>query len=304
MVIFSVTILGSSSASPTSERNPTSQLINHREQFFLIDCGEGTQVQLRRNHIRFNRIEHIFISHLHGDHFFGLIGLISTMHLLGRKKELHIYSPPELEEIIQLQLRVSNTTLIYSLIFHSTQAENPEKIMENEHLEVITLPLNHRVQTTGFIFREKLDLRRIDTDAVKKHKIPYGNFEALKSGNDYTTLEGKLIRNKKLTTDPPSIRSYVYCSDTAYCEHVIPFIQGADLLYHETTFMADKSAAAAEKFHSTTLEAGTIAKKARVKKLIIGHFSARYDELQPLLDETKTIFHETNLAEEGMTFEV
>jgi ribonuclease Z len=304
MNIFTVTILGSSSASPTSERNPTSQLVNHREKLFLIDCGEGTQVQLRRNHIRFSRIEHIFISHLHGDHFFGLIGLISTMHLLGRNKELHIYAPPELEEIILLQLRVSKTTLIYPLIFHSTQAENPEKIMENEHLEVITLPLNHRVPTTGFIFREKTDLRKIDVEAVKKYKIPFGNFEALKTGNDYTTPEGKIIRNKKLTTDPPPVRSYVYCSDTAYFADIIPAIKGADLLYHETTFMADKAAAAAEKFHSTTLDAGNIAKKARVKKLIIGHFSARYDELQPLLDETKTVFPQTALAEEGLTFEV
>jgi ribonuclease Z len=303
-MIFSVTILGSSSASPTSERNPTSQLVNHREQLFLIDCGEGTQVQLRRNHFRFSRIEHIFISHLHGDHFFGLIGLISTMHLLGRNKELHVYAPLELEEIILLQLRVSNTTLTYPLIFHPTQAESPAVIMENQYLEVITLPLSHRVPTTGFIFREKPDLRKIDAEAVKKYNIPFSVLEALKSGKDYVTPEGKFIKNKKLTTDPPPIRCYVYCSDTAYHVNIIPLILRADLLYHETTFMADKSAAATEKFHSTTIDAGTIAKKARVKKLIIGHFSARYDDLQPLLDETKTIFKETMLAEEGLTFDI
>ena len=226
------------------------------------------------------------------------------MHLLGRNKELHIYAPPELEEIILLQLKVSNTTLIYPLIFHSTQAENTDKIMENEHLEVITLPLNHRVPTTGFIFREKHDQRKIDAEAVKKYNIPYLSLEALKSGNDYTSPEGKLIRNRKLTADPPPVRSYVYCSDTAYHENIIPIIRGTDLLYHETTFMADKAAAAVEKFHSTTLDAGSIAKKAKVKKLIIGHFSARYDDLQPLLDETKTVFPDTLLAEEGLTFDV
>jgi ribonuclease Z len=303
-MIFSVTILGSSSASPTSERNPTSQLVNHRELLFLIDCGEGTQVQLRRNHFRFSRIEHIFISHLHGDHFFGLIGLISTMHLLGRSKELHIYAPPELEEIILLQLKVSKTSLIYPLIFHPTQAENPAVIMQNEHLEVITLPLNHRVPTTGFIFREKPDSRKINAEAVKKYKIPYSALDSLKSGSDYITPEGKLVRNKKLTTDPPPVRSYVYCSDTAYHENIIPLILNTDLLYHETTFMADKSVAAAEKFHSTTIDAGTIAQKASVKKLIIGHFSARYDDLQPLLEETRMVFKDSMLAEEGMTFDI
>ena len=301
---FSVTILGCSSATPTSERNPSAQLINHDEKLFLVDCGEGTQVQLRRNHFRFIRIDHIFISHLHGDHFFGLIGLISTMHLLGRKKELHIFAPPQLEEVILLQLRISATTLAYPLHFHSTQAEKPASIMENNFLEVITLPLNHRIPTTGFIFREKPGLRSINAEAVKEYKIPFTVFEALKSGSDFTTPDGKMILNNKLTNAPVSSRSYVYCSDTAYHEAIIPLIEGVDVLYHETTFMADKAAIATEKFHSTTVEAATIALKAKVKKLLIGHYSARYDDLQPLLEETRTIFPESYITQDGMVFDV
>jgi ribonuclease Z len=301
---FSVTILGCSSATPTSERNPSSQLINHNEKLFLVDCGEGTQVQLRRNHFRFIRIDNIFISHLHGDHFFGLIGLISTMHLLGRKKGLHIFAPPELEEVILLQLRVSATTLAYSLYFHPTQTLSPAIIFENNQLEVITLPLNHRIPTTGFIFREKLALRSINTDAVKELNIPFKVFEALKSGSNYTTPEGKVMLNEELTTDPAIPRSYVYCSDTAYLEAIVPEIEGSDVLYHETTFMADKAVIAAEKFHSTTVEAATIALKANVKKLLIGHYSARYDDLNPLLEETRTVFPESYLTRDGMIFDV
>lgn len=301
---FSVTILGCSSATPTSERNSTSQLINHDEKLFLVDCGEGTQVQLRRNHLRFTHIDHIFISHLHGDHFFGLVGLISTMHLLGRKKGLHIFAPPELEEVILLQLKVSNTTLAYQLHFHPIQAELPEMIMENNQLEVITLPLNHKIPTTGFIFREKQALRSIIAEKVKELNIPFKDFEALKTGNAYTTHEGKLIPNEELTSAPAPPRTYIYCSDTAYYEAVIPAIEGADVLYHETTFMADKAAIAAEKFHSTTTEAATIAQKANVKKLLIGHYSARYDDLQPLLEETRTVFPESFLTTDGMVFDI
>jgi ribonuclease Z len=301
---FSVTILGCSSATPTTERNPSSQLINHNEKFFLIDCGEGTQVQLRRNHLRFIRIDYIFISHLHGDHFFGLVGLISTMHLLGRKKGLHIYAPPELEEVILLQLRISTTALSYPLHFHAIQAETPVTILENNYLEVITLPLSHKIPTTGFIFREKPGLRSIHDETVKKYGIPFKVFEALKSGSDYTTSDGKLILNEELTRAPAPSRSYVYCSDTAYYEAIIPAIEGADMLYHETTFMADKAAIAAEKFHSTTVEAATIALKARVKKLLIGHYSARYDDLQPLLDESRAVFPETYLTRDGMVFDI
>lgn len=301
---FSVTILGCSSATPTSDRNPSAQLINHNEKLFLVDCGEGTQVQLRRNHFRFIRIDHIFISHLHGDHFFGLIGLLSTMHLLGRKKGLHIFAAPELEEVIMLQFRISATTLAYPLHFHPTQAETPATIMENNFLEVISIPLSHRIPTTGFIFKEKLGLRSINIEAVQEYNIPYSVFEALKSGSGYMTPDGKMLSNELLTFAPPPSRSYVYCSDTAYYKPIIPVIKGMDVLYHETTFMADKAAIAAEKFHSTTVEAATIALKAGVKKLLIGHYSARYDDLQPLLEETRTVFPESYLTQDGFVFDI
>ena len=226
------------------------------------------------------------------------------MHLLGRKKSLHIFAPPELEEVILLQLQVSNTTLAYQLNFHPTQAETTAIIMANNQLEVISFPLNHKIPTTGFFFREKQALRGINAETVKEYNIPFRLFETLKSGSNYTTSEGNVILNEELTTDPAIPRSYVYCTDTSYYEAVIPVIEGADVLYHETTFMADKAAIAAEKFHSTTIEAATIASKANVRKLLIGHYSARYDDLQPLLEETRTVFPEAYLTQDGMVFDI
>ncbi|MFC2102543.1 ribonuclease Z [Bacteroidota bacterium] len=260
---FSVTILGSNSAIPTLHRNPSAHLVNLNERLFLIDCAEGTQLQLRKYKIHFQRIRHIMISHLHGDHYFGLIGFLTTMHLLGRKDELHIYAPARLEEIIQIQLDVSFTVLNYPLIFHPLVSGGLELLFEDERVTVHSFPLLHSIPTFGFIFREKIKVRKI-----------------------------------------PAKRSYAYCSDTAYDERIIPFVSGVDLLYHETTFMKDKAAAAADKMHSTTIEAATIAKKSKVKKLLIGHFSARYDDLFPLLEEAKTLFPETFLAEDGITIQV
>jgi len=257
---FSVTILGSNSAIPTLLRNPSAHLLNVNERIFLIDCAEGTQLQLRRFRIHFQRIRHIMISHLHGDHYFGLIGFLTTLHLLGRKDELHLYAPEGLEEIIQIQLKASATTLIYPLIFHPLVSERLELVFEDERVTVHAFPLFHSIPTFGFIFREKIKVRKI-----------------------------------------ASKRSYAYCSDTAYDERIIPFVSGVDLLYHETTFMQDKAAAAADKMHSTTIEAATIAKKSRVKKLLIGHFSARYDDLLPLLEETRKVFPDAYLAEDGAT---
>lgn len=304
MIRFSVTILGSSSATPTSERNPASQLINHRDKLFLVDCGEGTQVTLRKMKIHFQRINHIFISHLHGDHFYGLIGLISSMHLLGRDHELHIYGPPELQEVIDLQLRVSQTTLIYPLIFHETQHEKVMTIFENNHLQVISFPLNHRIATTGFLFSEKPGLRKVNKEKSLEIKIPAWAYERIRLGEDFTDEYGMIHKNHELTLDPPPPRSYAYCSDTAYYEPVIESIKGSDLLYHEATFMNDREANAKEKYHSTAAQAARIARLANVKKLVLGHFSARYDELQPLLDEARIEFEESYLAEEGMIFSI
>jgi ribonuclease Z len=301
---FNVTILGSNSAIPTIKRNPTSQLVNHLERFFLIDCAEGTQVQLRRNKIRIQRINHIFISHLHGDHFFGLIGLISSMHLLGRKKELNIYGPPQLKEILDIQLEASQTELNYPLEFHPTRPSENETIYEDEKLCISTIPLNHRIPTCGFLFREKQGKRRLIRDEVKALNIPVEQFPGIKNGEDYIKEDGTVIGNGEITKDPHIVRSYAYCSDTSYFEPIIPLIENADLLYHETTFMQDRAQAAADKFHTTTIEAATIAKKAKVKRLIIGHFSNRYDEPNVLLEEAQTVFRNTKLALDGKVFEV
>lgn len=303
-MIFNITILGSNSAIPALRRNPTSQLVNHNERFFLVDCAEGTQLQLRKNKLKVQRINHIFISHLHGDHFFGLIGLISTMHLLGRNKDLHIYGPPQLEQILQLQLDASETELIYPMIFHPIQAETSEIIYDDEKLRISTIPLKHRIPTCGFLFQEKQGKRKLKKDEIKKLNIAPEQFLQIKDGADFTDVDGTIIKNEELTNNPDSCRSYAYCSDTAYFEDIIPIINGADLLYHETTFMDDRAQAAADKFHSTTIEAATIAKKAGVKKLIIGHFSNRYDNPELLQIEARTIFPNTETATDGKIFKI
>ncbi len=304
MLPFNLTILGCSSATPTSERNPTAQLLGHGEKLFLIDCGEGTQVSLRRMHIHFQRIRHIFISHLHGDHFFGLIGLVSSMHLLGRTKPLHIYGPPMLREILEMQLQASQTSLLYSLEFHPTQANEQEMIFEDEHISISSFPMLHRIPTTGFLFQEKPYERKIRKDVIELLQIPVHLIPKLRSGDDYTAPDGTVHPNSVITIDPPSPRTYAFCSDTAYFENIIPIVKGASLLYHETTFMNDRVANAADKFHSTTGQASTIAIKAGVKKLLIGHYSARYDNLQPLLDEARVLFPDTELAVDGCVFDI
>ncbi len=304
MLPFNLTILGCSSATPTSERNPTAQLLGHGEKLFLIDCGEGTQVSLRRMHIHFQRIRHIFISHLHGDHFYGLIGLISSMHLLGRTKSLHIYGPPMLKEILDMQLLASQTTLLYPLEFHPTQAEKPEMIFEDQNISISSFPMLHRIPTTGFLFQEKPYERKIRKDVIELLKIPVHLIPKLRSGEDYMAPDGTVHPNNIITIDPPSPRSYAFCSDTAYFEDIIPIVKGASLLYHETTFMNDRAANAADKFHSTTGQAATIAVRAGVEKLLIGHYSARYDNLLPLLDEAREVFPKAELAVDGCVFEI
>ena len=304
MLPFNLTILGSSSATPTSERNPTAQLLAHGEKLFLIDCGEGTQVTLRRMHIHFQRIKHIFISHLHGDHFYGLIGLISSMHLLGRTKPLFIYGPPMLKEILDLQLKASLTTLLYPLEFRETQADKPEVIFEDELISVSSFPMLHRIPTTGFLFREKPYERKIRRDVIELLKIPVHLIPKIKAGADYIAEDGTVHANPLITIDPPAPRTYAFCSDTAYFEDILPIIQGADLLYHESTFMNNREQNASEKFHSTTGQAAIIACKAGVKRLLIGHYSARYDDLQPLLYEARHVFPNTELAEDGKIFDV
>jgi ribonuclease Z len=299
-----LTILGSSSAAPTSTRYPSAQILNINERFFLIDCGEGTQMQLRKYRFKIQKINHIFISHLHGDHYLGLMGLIFTMHLLGRRNELHVYGPPELSEIINLQLNVSLTTLNYQLHFHSLVSENPEIILEDEKLVVKAFSLIHRVPTYGFLFKEKKRRLNLKKEAISEINIPVEEMEMIKDGADFTDEHGKTHKNEYLTHQPYEPQSFAYCSDTGYAESIIPVIKNVDILYHEATFMNEREKDAIEKQHSTTIQAATIALKADVGKLLIGHYSARYDELEPLLNEARSVFKETYLAEEGKTFEV
>ena len=303
-MIFNITILGSNSAIPTLKRNPTAQVVNHNERLFLLDCAEGTQIQLRRFRLKMQRINHIFISHLHGDHFFGLIGLISSMHLLGRKKELYIYGPAQLNEILKIQLEASQTELIYPLIFQTTDPENNSVIYEDDKLEIQTIPLNHRIPTCGFLFKEKKGKRKLIRQKIRELNIPNEHLPGLKTGSDYTDENGIIHKNEEITTSPAEPRTYAYCSDTSYFEPIVPIIKEVDLLYHEATFLQDKAKIAADKFHSTAYEAASIAQLANVKKLIIGHYSNRYDNLELLLDEARSVFPNTELATDGLSFDV
>ena len=295
---FELTILGCSSATPTSNRNPTAQLLNIAERFFLIDCGEATQIQLRRFKLKFQRINHIFISHLHGDHYLGLIGLLSSMSLLGRKNELQIYCPEELKEIIEVQCTHSETYLKFNIVYHFHKYVDNEIIFEDDKVEVRSIVLKHRIPCSGFVFKEK-PFVHIKNEKMEEHKIPFEQVAAIKQGADFTTDSGEVIPNSKLVKSTAKPRSYAYCSDTRYEERIIEFIKGATLLYHEATFMHDRLERAKETFHTTTIQAGTIAKKAAVKQLMIGHYSARYKKLEPLLAEAKSVFENTILAVEG-----
>ncbi|WP_257666106.1 ribonuclease Z [Parapedobacter tibetensis] len=301
---FEVLILGCSSATPIYGRHPTSQLINLNEQLYLIDCGEGTQIQLVKYGIKSNRIKHIFISHLHGDHYLGLIGLISSMHLIGRKEELHLYAPPALEEIIRLQFLHSQTVLRYPLHFHATQDQSKEVIFENGAMEVSSFPLSHRIACTGFRFDEKKRLPSINKEKVGAIGIPNAQLPMIKRGHDYIAPDGTVYPWQDLTNASPAPRSYAYCSDTVKTASYLPNIRGVDLLYHEATFLHDMHDRAVDTFHTTALQAGEVATEVGAKKLVIGHYSARYRDLRPLLQESKTTFAETQLAQEGIWFSV
>ncbi len=301
---FSVTVLGSNSALPISERNPTAQVLNVSERFFLIDCGEGTQLQLRKNRVRFNRINHIFISHLHGDHVYGLPGLISTYGLLGRTGDLHIYAHPDLETLLTPHIVYFNPHLPFRVIFHPVLNNEAKVIYEDDKLSVTTIPLIHRVPTVGFVFREKAFERSVNKAMTDFYRVPLKWLPEIKRGKDYLTPEGEKILNKRLTFDPPRARSYAFCTDTRYTESIIPYIKGVDLLYHEATFLSDLEALAEKTFHSTARQAALLAQKAEVKQLIIGHFSSRYKDLTPFEDEARQVFENTSLAREGKVFRV
>ena len=299
---FEVTILGSSSATPIFNRNPSSQALNVNERLYLIDCGEGTQQQMLKFDVRISRIDHIFISHLHGDHYLGLVGLLSSMHLNGRSKTLHLFCPPLLKDIIDLELRCSDTTLQFPIDYRFTNPEAPEVILENPDVTVESIPLDHRIPCTGFLFREKKRLRKLLKERLAELNIPIEYFSPLKKGADYTTPEGKIIKNAELTTDSAVPKTYVYCSDTQFNPRYFNQISNATLLYHEATFLHNMLERALETNHTTALQAGEVAVETNAEKLLIGHFSARYKTLNELLEEARGVFPETELAIEGKTF--
>ena len=299
---FELLILGSSAATPTANRNPTAQLLNIAERFFLIDCGEGTQMQMRKYKARFQSINHVFISHLHGDHFYGLPGFLASMHLLGRKNELTIYGSKELEEIINMIHKHSDTYLNYPLKFVYIQNTSKQLIFEDEKVEVYSLPLKHRIATTGYLFKEKPLFRNIDKYKLEKMNVSFAEIHKLKQGLDAIDNNGNIIKNNELTLDPIKQRSYAFCSDTKFFEELASDIKDVDLLYHESTFLEEKADRAKQTFHSTAKQAAQMAVLANAQKLILGHFSARYGNLNEFLEEAKPIFSNTELAMEGQLF--
>ena len=297
-------ILGCYAATPRALTNPTSQVLEVRNHLFLIDCGEGTQVQLRKYKIKFSRIKHIFISHLHGDHFFGLPGLISTFRLLGREKDLHIYGPEGIKQAITLLLRLGNSWTNYKLIFHELTSNEPEIIFEDTKVRVKTIPLDHRIYTNGFLFSELPGERKLNVLATAKYKIDKAYFRTIKQGKDIKLNDGSVIANSELSLDPPQIKQYAYCSDTGFKRELVPLLSNVDLLYHEATFLETEAHLAKKTKHSTAMQAAIIARESNVVRLILGHFSTRYKSILPFKEEAIAIFNNVDLADDGKTFEI
>jgi len=291
---FEITILGCGSATPTLVRNPTSQVVNIMERYMMIDCAEGTQLQLRKYKVAFQKIDHIFITHLHGDHYLGLVGLISSFHLFGRNKVLHIYGPSDLEQIIFNQLKASKTFLCYQIEFHSLSSESSELIFEDAVIEVHTIPLKHRIYCNGFLFKEKKKERRLDKQLIEKYSIPVEMMPKLKKGEDWGEL-----KNDTITLPEHKSRSYAFCSDTRYSESIIPLIKNVDVLYHEATFLEDMKDRAKSTFHSTAKQAAKIADMAEVNTLLLGHYSARYKTSIEFEAEAKEVFEKVKAVEDG-----
>ena len=297
---FEVNILGCGSALPTTRHYSSSQVVNIREKLFMIDCGEGAQLQLRRSKLKFTRLNHIFISHLHGDHCFGLMGLISTFGLLGRTATLHIYAHEDLEKLLAPQLEYFCKGMTYEVAFHSINPNKAEVIYDDRSVSVTTIPLKHRIPTCGFLFQEKQTPNHIIRDMVDFYRVPVFELNRIKNGEDYVTPDGTVVPNHRLTTPSDSPRSYAYCSDTAYLKSIVPQIKGVDLLFHEGTFAQCDAARAKETYHTTAAQAAEIALEAKAKQLVIGHFSARYEDESILLKEAQAVFPNTLLAKENL----
>lgn len=304
MTPFQVTILGCGSAMPTTYRNPTSQLIEVNNKLFMIDCGEGTQLQMRKYKVRMSKLHSIFISHLHGDHVFGLPGLLSTLSLMGHTGEINIYAHKELEYFLTSFMKYYGTQLNYKINHFHLDSKNNSVIYENKSIEISSFPLKHRVDTNGFVIAEKDAPLHMKGDMIDFYRIPFSKIKEIKDGADFITEDGRVIDNKLLTTLPNPPRKYAYCSDTAYSTKIIPYIKGADVLYHEATFEEADKARAKKTYHSTAKQAAEIAKQSEVKKLIVGHYSSRYRELNQLHSEAKSIFENTVLAFEGMKIDI
>ena len=298
--MLSVTVLGNNSAVPAHNRHPTAQVLQTLHHTFLIDCGEGTQMQMNLYKIRRSKINHIFISHLHGDHYFGLIGLLTSLGLNHRTNDLHLYAPEPLKEIIDLQLKVSNANLPYSLRFHSLETEG--LIYADKKITIECFNVNHRIECWGFLFKEKKNLRKIKPEKVNEYKVPTSFYESLHEGKDFIDANNNVIKNELLTSTVTPAKSYAYCADTGYFEPIIDKIKGVDLLYHESTYLHNLEEKAMSRFHSTAKQAASIAQKAGVKKLLIGHFSSMYEKLDDFKTEACEIFENTDLAEEGTSY--
>lgn len=299
---FEVTILGSGAALPTSIRNPTSQYVQCNDRHILIDCGEGTQVQLRRNQVHIQKINHILISHLHGDHFFGLVGLLSTLHLLGRDKGLTIYGPEELEQIIRLQLEVGGAKLGFELNFVPLNGKEHRLLFEDKLIEIWTFPLSHRVPTNGFLIKEKPKERKLNAERFEEAGLSLTLIPKLKQGVDVELESGEIIHADEYTYSAKPSKSYAFCSDTIFDERIVEYIRKVDVLYHEATFLNDKLERAKQTFHSTAEQAATIAKQAEVGKLLLGHLSARYDTSFKHFEEASAIFENVRVVEDGESY--
>lgn len=304
MTPFKVYILGCGSALPTLRHNPSSQIVAMRDKQFMIDCGEGTQLQLRRSKINFNKLGHVFISHLHGDHCFGLIGMISSFGMLGRTAPLHIYAHGDLQPILRQQLDYFGQGLEYEVVMHPIDPTKNEIIYEDRSLIVTTLPLEHRVPCCGFLFKEKESLPHIRRDLIDMYGIPVSQINNIKNGIDWMSPDGELIPAEKLTTPADAPRSYAYCSDTSYKADLASMISGVDTVYHECTYADEDKDRARKHYHSTASEAAKTAQDAKAKKLLLGHYSARYNNEQLMLQQARAIFHNTELAQEGSVFDV
>ncbi|MDO6759573.1 ribonuclease Z [Tamlana sp. 2_MG-2023] len=298
-----LSILGCYSATPRTLNNTTSQVLEINNHMFLIDCGEGTQVQLRKHKIKFNRIKHVFISHLHGDHFFGLVGLISTFRLLTRETDLHIYGPKGIKEIVVLQMKLADSWTNYNLYFHELTSKDSELIFEDDKVEVHTIPLNHRIYTNGYLFKEKEGDRKLNVSAAEEANIDVAYYRKLVQGFDVKNEDGVLIDHKKVTKPGAKPLSYAFCSDTMYKEDIVPIIENTDVLYHESTFLDQHEHLATKTKHSTAKQAAQIAKQAHVGTLILGHYSTRYDNINVFKKEAKQVFANVKLSEDGKTFE-